>query len=176
HQKARRGEVVDVPMRPVTFHAIDLLEFVAPNSIRLRVVCSAGAYIRSLAVDIGVALGTVATLSALRREAAGSFVLSQAHTLEAIEAAAVAGVLPSLLLPPGDGLSLPTISVTADSARRLSQGQRLLLPLPHTDGADLRQGDEVQARDDDGRLLGILRARTAPHDGAAIWQPEKWLA
>ncbi len=173
HRKARRGEVVEAPARAVTFHALELLDFAPPATLTLRVVCSAGAYVRSLAVDLGRALGTVATLSALRREAAGPFTLAQAHTLPAIEAAAAADDVASLLLAPGHGLHLPTLTVDAESERRLGQGQRVTLAAPA--GLDGANG-EAQARDAGGRLLGIVRGLQPDINGPALWQADKWFA
>lgn len=177
HRKARRGEVVETPAREVTFHTLELLDFAPPATLQLRVVCSAGAYVRSLAVDLGRALGTVATLSALRRAAAGAFTLDQAHTLPRIEAAAAAGELATLLLPPGHSLHLPVLTVDAEAERRLGMGQRVALPLPPDLPPDLPpETGEAQARDADGRLLGIVHSRRADDSGLPLWQADKWFA
>ena len=56
YESARRGEVIDLPQRDVVIHALDLLAFDSPL-VTLRVACSSGTYIRSLAHDLGAALG-----------------------------------------------------------------------------------------------------------------------
>jgi len=173
HRKARRGEVVEVPLREITIHSLDLLAFHAPATIEVRVRCSAGAYIRSLAVDIGQALGTVATLSALRREAAGAFTLAHAHSLPDMEDAAAKGQLATLLLAPGTGLDMPTLVVDAATALRLGQGQRT----PIDSAAAIPNiGPVAQACSPSGHLLGIVRQSIGSHTQPALWQAEKWFA
>ncbi|HEU5432398.1 MAG TPA: tRNA pseudouridine(55) synthase TruB, partial [Thermomicrobiales bacterium] len=72
YQLARKGEEIERPARSVTIHALDLLGWESPVA-RLRVDCSKGTYIRSLAHDLGAALGMGAHLSALRRTRTGPF-------------------------------------------------------------------------------------------------------
>lgn len=173
HYKARRGEVVAVTARPVTIYALDLVDFMGPDRIILRVHCSAGTYIRSLAHDLGQALGTYGHLSLLRREAAGAFTLAQAHELSVLEAAAHAGTLTDLLLPVGYGLTLPRIVLDPVAALRLGQGQKVKLPA--TSDTLL-----ITALDDGGHCLGILRALEEPYSdqpqGERLWKAEKWFA
>jgi len=72
YQLARRGEDVEMKMRPVVINSIDLIEYSFPY-VRLRVHCGKGTYIRSLAHDIGEKLGVGAYLSDLRRELIGDY-------------------------------------------------------------------------------------------------------
>ena len=68
HARARRGEVMDLPPRPVTLHRLDLLRWDAGSGqLHLEVHCSSGTYIRSLARDLGQALGCGGCLASLRR-------------------------------------------------------------------------------------------------------------
>ena len=120
YARARRGETVTVEARQVTFHRIDLIAFRPPDRLLLAIECSAGAYIRSLAHDLGRSLGTLATLEALRREAAGLFSLADASTLEQIESAVAHGTLADLLRKPGDGLPLPLVHLPSELLRRLA--------------------------------------------------------
>jgi tRNA pseudouridine55 synthase len=174
HRKARRGEAVEVAARPVTIHRLDLIEFAPPALIRLHVHCSAGTYIRSLAYDLGIALGTVAHLSALRRETVGAFTLADAHSLEAIESAAQQDHLPDLLLPVGAKLSLPKLPLDAAAVERLGYGQKIWLPAPL---AAVATGDVVQGVDAEGQLLGMLRLLDiAPAGDAVLCKADKWLA
>ncbi len=178
YAKARRGEEVTVSARPVTIYRLDLVDW-TPTTLTLDVECSAGAYIRSLAHDLGHALGTVAHLAALRRVAAGSFTLAQAFTLDAIEAAAQAEALPDLLLPLGAGLDLPQLSVDAATAQRLGFGQHVPLP-----GTFNPEQPLAMAVDGAATCLGIVRQVEAapaqaglPNTAAiAVWKAEKWLA
>jgi tRNA pseudouridine55 synthase len=76
---ARKGEAVDLPARPVIIHALDLVSRQGPD-VTVDVRCSKGTYIRSLAHDIGQALGCGAHLVGLRRTASGAFHVKDART------------------------------------------------------------------------------------------------
>ena len=80
---ARAGKDPQMKPRPVTIHAIDILDYAFPR-LTLDVRCAKGTYIRSLARDIGAALGAGGMLTALRRTAVGPFTLDRALTLEAV--------------------------------------------------------------------------------------------
>lgn len=79
YRLARAGETVDLPAVPVAIHRLELLGRDGPV-VKLEVECSKGTYIRSLAHDIGEALGCGAYLSALRRTASGQLHVSDART------------------------------------------------------------------------------------------------
>ncbi|MBX3054016.1 MAG: tRNA pseudouridine(55) synthase TruB [Caldilineaceae bacterium] len=178
HRKARRGEDVTVEARPVTTHALELLSLEPPTDIWLRVVCSAGFYVRSLAFDIGETLGTGGHLSYLRRESAGLFSVAQAHTLAAVEEAAQSGDLPALLVAPGVGLTLPRLRLDSKSSLRLGQGQRVWLPASPSDFVYDTANPIAQAVDDDGLLLGIVRVleESTERGGGLLCKAKKWLA
>ena len=91
YKAAHAGKTVERAPRAITVYAIDYLGSPAKDEYRLRVSCSKGTYIRTLAEDIGKALGLPATLSALRRTRAGAFAIAQAHTLPEILQAAAEG-------------------------------------------------------------------------------------
>ncbi|MDD2903312.1 MAG: tRNA pseudouridine(55) synthase TruB, partial [Syntrophales bacterium] len=82
YQLARRGETVEVKPRKVTIYSLEVLEVDLPR-VRLQVRCSPGTYIRTLAADLGQALGCGAHLAALRRLAVGPFKVAEALALEA---------------------------------------------------------------------------------------------
>ncbi|HHY54330.1 MAG TPA: tRNA pseudouridine(55) synthase TruB [Chloroflexi bacterium] len=169
---ARRGKAIDAPTRTVTFTSIELMEFTPPARITLAIACSAGAYIRSLAHDLGAALGVGAYLQALRRTAAGDFTLTEAHSLESIEAAARAGRLQELLLPTGERLPLPGYRFNADILQRFRFGQTVILP----DAACEPERQLAAARDENGVLVGVIRRLGAARENAGWrWRAEKWL-
>ena len=98
YKLARAGESVELAPRPVTIQTLELLAWRPElGELELRVVCSAGTYIRSLARDLGEALGCGGSLARLRRTAALGFQLEQSVSLEQLELAAEA--LPPLLDP-----------------------------------------------------------------------------
>jgi tRNA pseudouridine55 synthase len=171
YAKARRGEEVIVAARPVTIHRLILVAQTA-TTITLDITCSAGTYIRSLAHDLGEALGTVAHLAELRRSAAGSFTLDDAHTMPTIEVAAEAGTFAELLLPLGVKLGLPSLTVDEATALRLSHGQRV--PLDASTVADPKSNLAL-AQSATGTPLGIVRC-VENRANMQLWKAEKWLA
>lgn len=86
YKKARRGETVERPPRQVRIDSFEILEWTRPD-LRFRVSCSKGTYVRSLARDLGETLDVGAHLSALRRTQIGSYAVSSAWPLQALEQA-----------------------------------------------------------------------------------------
>lgn len=89
HERVRAGEDVEIPARPVTVHRFDVLGHRAEGDyldVDVIVDCSSGTYIRSLARDLGEAVGVGGHLTMLRRTRVGEFDLSHARTLEQLEA------------------------------------------------------------------------------------------
>ena len=87
YKKARRGETVEIEPRPTTVYAFDVVDR-RGDDLDVRVECSKGTYVRSLAHDLGQALGVGGHLVALRREAIGPFQASEAFALDALVEAA----------------------------------------------------------------------------------------
>ena len=87
YKKARRGETVEIEPRPTTVTAFDLVAR-RGDDVDFRVACSKGTYVRSLAHDLGQAVGVGAHLVALRREAIGPFGVDEAWALDALVEAA----------------------------------------------------------------------------------------
>ena len=125
YARARAGEVVEMKPREVTVHALDLVE-VEGSSATLSAHVSKGTYIRSLARDIALALGTVGHVTHLRRTKAGPFGLESAISLDFLESAAKARSLDGAVMPLTAALDdIPALPVTPDQARLLRHGQML---------------------------------------------------
>ncbi len=125
YELAREGTEVEREARPVHVYAIELLDF-APGSYpeaTIRVECGAGTYVRSLADDLGRALGGHAHLIALRRTRIGSLHVEDASTIEELEAGAEAAVLPVGGVLPGE---MPSLIVGGRDAIGVRNGR----PLP----------------------------------------------
>lgn len=126
HELARQGIEVERRPRPVTIHSLDLLEIDGAR-LSVRVRCSKGTYIRSLATDIGAALGCGAHLSALRRTASGPFSVDRAVALEALEQMEPAEAR-ELLLPPDLALQhWPAVQLDPDQVVQVRHGQTISL-------------------------------------------------
>jgi tRNA pseudouridine55 synthase len=118
HELARRGEEVEREARPVTVHRLEVEPLGSePGVYRLDVECSSGTYIRSLAADIGAALGGGAHLRNLRRTAIGAFTLAEATTIEGVT-----------VRPPAEALR-DYVSVTVSDELADAVGHGKVLPL-----------------------------------------------
>ena len=124
YEYAREGIEIERQPREIAIHTIELLAWRAPEA-EISVRCGKGTYIRSLAEDIGEALGCGAHLAALSRTAAGEFVLADASSLEALEQRDEAG-RDALLLPIDAPVRrLASVELERADAERLSCGQAL---------------------------------------------------
>ena len=146
YRKARRGEEVERPARPVHIYQLELLSFRPGDEpeAQLDVRCSGGTYIRTLAHDMGEALGYGAHLRELRRTEANGFALADAIPLDGISA--------DELRPLTDAVrDLPATEVGSDEAKDVSYGRPLETTHPVSEG-------EITAIVNEGRLLGVYRA------------------
>jgi tRNA pseudouridine55 synthase len=135
HESARAGLEVTRAPRRVMVHALTLLELGAVGAdglrlARMEVRCGKGTYVRTLAADLGRALGVPAHLAALRRTAASGFSLDQAIPLEALERLAQEGgpeAVRSRVVPPALALpGLPEARVSPGEAIDLAHGRAIL--------------------------------------------------
>jgi tRNA pseudouridine55 synthase len=162
YAKARRGEQVARAPRPIVVHELELLGFTAGERspdrpvATVAVTCSGGTYVRSLAADLGRALGTLAHLASLRRTAVGRFTEADAHALDELEDLTGAVLDPATAMGPA-----PVRSLTAAEAAALATGQTLA-PTGHR--------GPVAAIGPDGRLVAVIQ------DGAGRARPRVVLA
>ena len=150
YKLAREG--VEVPREPraVTVHAIEL-GAVGGGEFEMMVHCSKGTYVRTLAEDIGEALGCGAHVSGLRRTGVGPYGAQEMVTMQRIEQAAEAGndALDALLLPLDSAVGhWPEVRLSADSTYYLKLGQPVLVPKAPTEGW-------VRLYDQRGGFLGV---------------------
>jgi tRNA pseudouridine55 synthase len=130
---ARDGETVELEARPVEIDRLDLVATPDADHAVLHAECGKGTYVRSLARDIGRALGCFGHVSALRRVAVGPFGPETMILLDQLEAlchraAAGEGSLSGILLPVETALDdIPALAVSRADAARLSRGQAVLL-------------------------------------------------
>lgn len=157
HRLVRQGQAVEAPLRAVTIYELELLDYTAPL-LQLRAHCSTGTYVRSLAHDLGEALGCGGHIVALRRSAVGDFDVAQAVALDALQPA----TLETHLLPPETAVAhLPRLELTAAEVRELAHGRRP----PRRPGQP--DADLVRACDPNGRFVGVVSAESQS------WRPRK---
>lgn len=165
YEYAREGIVLERAARPVTIHALSLVDYQAPF-LKILVTCSKGTYVRVLGEDIGAALGCGAHLNALRRIEVGALDTTGMITLDDL----LAHPDPLSLLRPVDALlsTFPALELSAELAKRFLQGQRLALG--KEDIAVPAQQGRVRIYHD-GRLLG-----TGQLGEYAILAPERLIS
>lgn len=148
YQRARDGEEVEMAARPVQIHSLDLLELALPDA-RLHTHCGAGTYVRSLARDIGEALGSCAFATSIRRTQVGDFSLSEARPLEEITPENVAACV---LSPMQMMRAMPRHVADARECRAMGFGQRIEVA-----GLRVSGGEFVAVADEDSNLVAITQ-------------------
>jgi len=153
---ARAGETVEREARAVRIDSLDIIEW-SPPEFTLDVVCSAGTYIRSLAYDLGEALGVGAHLSGLSRTASGLFRLDDAVDLDTVLASET---WQQHVISPQIALSdWAIVRLSAEETEHILHGRAI--------GADLTTSGLALGCAEDGHLVAILRA------DSGSWRPHK---
>ena len=151
YKLAHQGIEVEREARDITIHSIDLVSLEA-DELEIDVCCSKGTYIRTLAEDIGEALGCGAHISALRRTGIGALDNNEMHTLDSLTALAEQQgkeALDSVLLPTEAALpDWPEVQLSADASFYLCQGQAVFVP-------QLKDRGWVRLFGDNKRFLGL---------------------
>lgn len=150
YDMARREQPVELSPVPVTVTRAELDAFTG-DTARVRLVCSAGFYVRAFAHSLGELTDTGACLEALRRTRSGEFTLERAMTLEELSSG-----VPPIAIVPMDSLlaAVPAVRVTAEGRKRVSRGQEV-------EGASAT-AEWVRLMDGDGRLVAMARPGTRP--------------
>ena len=171
YEYIRKGETVERELRRIVIRELKL-ERLQGEELEFSVICSKGTYVRTLAEDIGEALGCGGHLIALRRTSIGEFGLKEAHTLAQLEAMEPAERDACLLSLDRLVLNLPYLELDSVQATRLARGQRLGLTDSHpdgkrrlyTEGRFIGLGELVEGRLSPSRLLSsIAKAAAIPN-------------
>lgn len=161
---ARRGETVERATREVEVYRLDVLGYQAPD-LALAVECSKGTYIRSLADDLGRALGVGAHLAVLRRTRVGPFDLARAVTLDAVAWAAEAGNWDGIVWAADEIVAdWPALVLDPVAARAICLGQSI--------SAAPGSAGQARAYAASGEFLAIVRRSASGLE----WHPVKVLA
>ncbi len=170
YKYARKGQSVPLKERTIQISSLELIDW-QPPLVTLEITCGKGTYIRSLAHDLGQALGVGAHLKSLVRLKVGPFDLADAIGLSTLEQACSTGQAEDLLYPADYVLTgFPAIVVANQQTCNLLHGSPLSLGDQQSLTANPPSpGDRVRAYDEAGNFLGILRYEA----DRALWQPEK---
>ena len=161
YDMARQGEEVDLAPRKITVHHLEVLEW-APPEVVVDVHCSSGTYVRSLANDMGNALGCGAYLIGLRRTKSGRFSLRDATPLRKLQEAFQAGNWYQLLIPAAEALAdWPAIELDPDQVEAIKHGHRVPAAADAT--------GKVRGVSMAGELVALLEL----DEVAREWQPKK---
>ncbi len=161
YELARAGKPVKLDPRTVTVYELTKLQY-DPPELSVRVECSAGTYIRSLAHDLGETLSTGAHLAGLRRLRAGPFGLDSAVTLDALEKAMARGEWQSWLRPASEALpDLPIVTLEEPELEEIRNGRRI--------AAEGEAAGIARALAPNGELVAILESA----ENGQEWQPRK---
>ncbi len=150
YKLAREGIEVERKPRTVHIHSINLVACDLPE-FELDVSCSKGTYVRTLAEDVGQALGCGGHVTALRRTGVGPYTEAELVDMETLESEAERGfeALDAMLLPVESALDdWPEVRLSPDSAYYLGKGQPVLVPNAPTSG-------RVRLYDQQHRFLGV---------------------
>jgi len=175
YEAARRGEDIDRPLRSVSFHALELVEWVPPVAT-VFVDCSKGTYVRTLAHDLGRHTGLGAYLSGLIRLRSGPFSLYDAWTIDELQSISESGCdlirdqWPVIALHPDvASAALPVVVLENVEAKNWAHGKAI-----DADGLDVAQVDGVAFRTYDAQGRWIGTGRVDEQSGA--WRPAKVVA
>ncbi|MEM9710127.1 MAG: tRNA pseudouridine(55) synthase TruB [Pseudomonadota bacterium] len=137
YDRARDGEVMDLEARALHVARLDRVERVSADEAIFEMVCGKGGYVRSIARDLGQALGTFGHVSWLRRTQSGPFTLSDAVSVETVETEARSPALGARLLPLERGLEgLPEARVNEAHLGPLACGNPVPAIAPNTEWGD----------------------------------------
>ncbi|MBN9495678.1 MAG: tRNA pseudouridine(55) synthase TruB [Alphaproteobacteria bacterium] len=162
YELARAGEEVVLQPRKVLIHKLEYLESPDADTARFRVTCGKGTYVRSLARDLAVALGTVGHVTELRRTRVGKFTLESAISLATLEGFGHSPARFGALAPVETALDdIPVLAVTEEEASALKQGRALRDPridrVPAEPIAAFQEGRLVALVASDGEILRPVR-------------------
>ncbi len=152
YELARKGIEIERKPVKVTIYKLEILNLKPETwNLKLKVVCSAGTYIRTLAQDIGRKLGVGAHLAELKRTRAGKFEISKAVTLEELEKIVAAEKLSESLISMNEAVShLPEIKLSAEEINKTKNGIKL-----RVESAEIADNGFCRMTDKDANLIAV---------------------
>ena len=156
---ARAGETVDLAPRVVTVYRLEIEAIPDRDRVEIVMECGKGAYVRSLARDLAVSLGTCGHVEKLRRIAVGPFLETAAISLETLKTLGHSAAASRHLLPVETALAdIPALALTEAEASRLRSGQSVgLLRRSDLNRIGTLEDGALVCATADGRLVAIAR-------------------
>ena len=181
YELARRGEEVERKPVRVCIHNFEAIkptgELLKDNldgtfDFEVRVTCSSGTYVRTLAEDFGKRLGVGAHLAELRRTRVGDFQIQYAQTLEQVKVSVADEALGKIVLRTDEALTrFPVMDLSADDVRRVQNGMAVAVSEPKW-----IDGERVRMRDQQGNLIAVAEydaASASLRPGVVLARDEK---
>jgi tRNA pseudouridine55 synthase len=163
YKLARAGEAVTLEARRVRVERLQITSY-EPPLLRLEIDCAKGFYVRSLAHDLGAALGVGGTLAGLVRSRVGTFRVEDAVDIETLRSEMASAAWQDRLYAPDEVLLSWQVAVLGETnRRRLAYGQTVLF-----EAISRVTEPRCRAYSGDGNFLAVLR-----REGEATWRPEK---
>jgi tRNA pseudouridine55 synthase len=161
YEMAREGEEVELAPRMIHVYSLELLEWDSPEAV-IDVFCSSGTYVRSLANDLGTALGCGAHLVGLRRTKSGRFTLRDAVPLRRLQESFHTGDWYRHLIPAAEALGdWPMVELDGDQVELIRHGHRI--------PAEAGSNGWARGVSQQGDLVALLEIDEATNE----WQPRK---
>src|SRR4030043_2132931 len=161
YEMAREGEEVELQPRTIQVYSLELLEWNPPEAV-IDVFCSSGTYVRSLANDLGVALGGGAHLVGLRRTKSGRFTLRDAVPLRRLQESFHVGEWYKFLIPAAEALGdWQMVELDADQVEAIRHGHRIT--------AEEGVKGWVRGISQQGDLVALMELDEVTNE----WQPRK---
>ncbi len=157
YKMAQKGVKLELPKRNITIYAIELLDY-TDNCLIIKVACSKGTYIRSLAHDLGQQLGCGAYLSNLRRNSVGKLSVNNALTISEIENAVANNNIDDLLLQFDEVVSYASCAVNDNYVDSVFNGKDIIKEYIKTVYDSYESGDKVAIKDLNGKVLAVCKA------------------
>lgn len=161
YEMAREGEEIELQPRTIQVYSLELLEWNPPEAV-IDVFCSSGTYVRSLANDLGAALGCGAHLVGLRRTKSGRFTLRDAVPLRRLQESFHVGDWYKFLIPAAEALGdWPMVELDGDQVELIRHGHRIV--------AVGEQKGWVRGISQQGDLVALMELDEVANE----WQPRK---
>lgn len=150
YKRARDGEDIEIAARPLWVEDLKFMRRPDADHVELEMICGKGGYVRSIARDLGAALGCFGHVQVLRRIWSGPFDAEDGISMETVEKLARTGDLDAFLRPLEEGLGdLPELRCTAEAASKMRHGNPGMVLT-----SDVEYGDEAWASSD-GKAVAV---------------------